>query len=384
MKSAEAALNEAAYGETPLMYMAIEMAKGTWKLGFSDGSSIRERNCEVADLTAIQREVAKAKKRLGLPLDSEVVVVYEAGRDGFWPKRLLELNDPLMTVLVIDPASLAVSRRRRPSKTDRIDLKRMLRSLIAYCNGDDQVFAVCHVPSERDEDDRLLERRREELNQFRTATINKIRSQVRLLTPEDIKPRKLLEHLDELRTVTGEELGPHTKQYVRDLCERLQLVDQQLARAQKEREQAQAERATDPKFQMIARLAQLKSIGEVTAWTLVMEMFGWRNFQNRREVGAYCGLTSSPWASGSVDQDQGLSRSGNTHVRWIMIQLAWRWIRFQPDSELTHWFLHAQVRGLSRKKAIVALARKLVVRLWRYLETGELPRGARLRALTAT
>ena len=381
MKSTAAALNEKRYGDEPVLYMAIEMSKAKWKVGSTDGGKIREKNCDAGDFDAFQEEVVRSKRRLKMAPDAHVVVVYEAGRDGFWPQRVLDSLG--FDVLVIDPASLAVPRRRRPKKTDRVDLKRMLRALIAYCNGDDQIFAVCRVPSVRDEDDRLLERRREEINKQRTATINKIRAAIRLHTPEDVVPGKVHKQLDKLTTADGRPLPQQQKYYLRDLCERLQLFNDQLRRIETERKQLALERREDPKFQMIARLTQLRGLGDVTAWSLVMEMYGWRAFKTRGEVGAYCGLTSSPWASGSVQHDQGLSRSGNTHVRWLLIQLAWRWIRFQPDSELTRWYQKAvAVGGKARKKKIVVgLARKLAIRLWRYLESGELPRGATLKKI---
>jgi len=362
------------------LHMAMELSNSKWKLGFGDGGvRVREKNIPARDLDALGEAISRAKKKFKLAEEARVVSCYEAGRDGFWLHRYLESVG--IESLVVDSASIEVSRRKRKKKTDRLDVKKLLRMLIRHHGGEKDVWSIVRVPSARDEDERRLHRERGRLKQESTAHINRIRS---LLVTHGIQLSKLRDlptRLEEIRLWDGSPLPGELKGELEREWERLEQVWRQLSEVEGKQKKRVKEKTT-PKMEQVDQLMWLKSINVVTAWTLVMEFFGWRSFANRRQLGSLAGLTGTPFDSGEGDREQGISKAGNKRIRTLMIELAWRWLYFQPNSKLTLWYKQRFAHGSKRmrKVGIVALARKLLVDLWRYLEDGVVPEGAELKS----
>jgi transposase len=300
---------------------------------------------------------------------------YEAGRDGFWLHRWL-LTQGIVN-LVVDPASIEVERRRRKRKTDRIDLLKLLNRLVRHAWGE-KVWRVVHVPSEQDEDGRRLHRERGRLVCERGQHLARIRA---LLATQGLCPGKvdaaLFEHS---RRWDGARLPEQLRRELGREFERLKLIQAQIKAVEAEVTKA-ADEAT-PAAEAVRQLRRLKAIGMVGAQILGHEFFGWRKFTNGRQVGALAGLTGTPHQSGSMDHEQGISKAGNHRIRGVMCELAWLWLRYQPDSALSQWYLRRFGTGPSRLRriGIVALARKLLVALWRFVDQGVVPEGAALRA----
>jgi transposase len=361
------------------LHMAMELSNSKWKLGFGDGGvRVREKNVPARDLDALQEAISRAKKKFKLAEDARVLSCYEAGRDGFWLHRYLESVG--IENLVVDSSSIEVSRRKRKKKTDRLDVKKLLRMLIRHHGGEKDVWSIVRVPSVRDEDERRLHRERGRLKQESTAHINRIRS---LLVTHGIQLcnlRNLLERLEEIRLWDGSPLPGELRRELEREWGRLEQVWEQLSEVEGEQKRRVKEKAT-PKTEQVEQLMWLRSINVVTAWPLVMEFFGWREFANGRQVGSLSGLTGTPFGSGDDDREQGISKAGNRRIRTLMIELAWRWLYFQPNSKLTLWYNQRFAHGSKRmrKVGIVALARRLLVDLWRYLESGVVPEGAELK-----
>jgi transposase len=309
-----------------------------------------------------------------------VVSCYEAGSDGFWLHRLLEAAG--ITNLVFDAASIAVEQRARRAKTDRIDGELLLRTLMAHLRGEPRVVRIVRVPSIEQEDARRGSRERDRLITEQTAHTNRIKALLRLLGMAVGNPRRRdwLGWLERQRDWQGQPVPPHLLAEARREHARLMLVREQLAAL----EQAQARQAPVVPAPMAERqdlLQRLKALGPAFTATLVGEMF-YKDFRNRREVASYSGLAPSPWRSGGIDREQGISKAGNRRARQQAIELAWLWLRHQPDSALSRWFRTRTANAGKRAKriAIVALARKLIVALWRYLSTGLVPEGATMKA----
>ena len=310
----------------------------------------------------------------------EVVSCYEAGYDGFWLHRLLEAAG--IRNFVFDAASIAVEQRARRTKTDQIDGELLLRTLMAHLRGEPRVVRIVRVPSVEAEDARRASRERDRLITEQTAHTNRIKALLRLQGMAVGNPRRgdWLAWLQRQRDRQGQSLSPQLLAEVTREHARLMLVRQQLAAL----EQAQAARTLSlpaPMAERQDRLLRIKAIGTTFGATLVNELF-YKNFRNRREVASYCGLTPSPWKSGSIDREQGISKAGNHRARHKAIELAWLWLRHQPDSALSQWFRTRTASAGKRAKriAIVALARKLIVALWRYLTTGLVPEQATMKA----
>ena len=313
-----------------------------------------------------------------------MVSCYEAGYDGFWlHRRLLAAG---ITNHVFDPASIAVDQRARRAKTDRIDGEQMLRTLMAYCRGEPRVVRIVRVPAPDQEDARRDTRERERLTKEQTAHSSRIKSLLRLLGMPVGNPRRRdwLSWLAAQRDWQGQGVPPHLMAEIAREHARLMLVRGQLdaltrAPAPAELTPVAAEMARRGDF-----LFQLKSLGPAFSSKLTNEVF-YKDFRNRRQVGSYFGLAPSPWQSGGTNREQGISKAGNPRPRGAAIELAWLWVRHQPDSALTQWFRQRTVNASKRGKriAVVALARKLVVALWRYLTTGLVPAGAVLKAVKA-
>ena len=369
--------------EYATVYVAFELSKAKWKLGVVLPGSAKMSRYTIdggdrAALSARLSTVRAKAARSGKPV--RVLSCYEAGLDGHWLHRWLTQQGVVSHV--VDPSSIEVSRRARRAKTDRIDLDKIIRSFLAYLRGEPRVCSMVHVPTVEDEDRKRHNRERERLLKERTAHVNRIKGVLHGQGIRDAMPGKpgFIAGLAEARTGDGRPLPPQLRREVEREHERLCLLTRQLAEleAESKAELRAAEPGSAPA--KIKQLATLKGIGPVGAQGLVNEVF-YRCFDNRRQVGSYFGLTGTPYNSGETRREQGVGKSGNRRARELAIELAWLWTLHQPDSELTRWFRDRvrDIKGRIRRITIVALARKLMVALWRYLETGLVPAGAVLR-----
>jgi transposase len=366
--------------------LAIELSKKSWIVAVNTPLSDKisrhtlkpSDGKELLDLCErIRTRVAKeTKKRV------EMVSCYEAGYDGFWLHRLLQAHD--IRNHVIDPASLQVDRRARRAKTDRVDAERLLRSLIAYLRGEPKVWSVVRVPSVAEEDDRRLHRERGRLINERIQHVNRIKGLLAIHGIYDYQPlrRDRIQRLEQLHTADGRTLPPRLEAEILRELQRLEIVIGMIKTIEAERDaiasaNTETERGSVKKIQ---HLAKIKSIGPEFATTLVGEVF-YRSFDNRKQLASYVGLTPAHFQSGAMSRDQGISKAGNAKARTVMIELAWLWLRHQPDSDLSVWFRDrvGKLKGRIRRITIVAVARKLLIALWRYLETGLVPKGAALK-----
>ncbi|WP_291093023.1 IS110 family transposase [Hoeflea sp.] len=371
------------------IFISVEMSRSKWVIGvhtpLAEKIALHTLTCGDVDalLTLIDRAQAKLTAAgVGAPA---VVVCYEAGYEGFWLyRRLVALG---IRVVVIDPASLLVDRRAKRAKTDRIDARAMVRALMAWSRGERQVLSEVRVPTVEQDDARRGLRERQRLVKERTAHGNRIKGLLKTQGIMDFDPRAAdaIARLDAIVTGDGRPLGPCLKREIVRELERLALVMRQIEHVEAERDAVvrecgqQADTAAEPEreAEMIAVLNRLKGIGMNDATILAREAF-WRDFRNRREVGGWSGLAPSPWASGSVSRDQGITKAGPPMLRAHMIQMSWRWLFWQPESELAQWYRKRTegTTGRMRRIMVVALARKLLIALWRYATTGMVPRGA--------
>jgi transposase len=366
------------------IFVAIELSQKSWlvTLHSPDRDRISRHKLEGGDHAGLLDLIEKTRSRAEQKLGSAVRVAscYEAGYDGFWLHRLL-LAAGIMN-LVFDAASIPVEQRGRRAKTDRIDGELLLRALMAHLRGEPRVVRIVKVPNVEQEDARRASRERERLIKEQTAHSNRIKALLRLQGMAVGYPRRRdwLNWLAKQRDWQGQPVSPHLLAEVTREHARLMLVRQQLAAL----EQAEATQACPVPQAMVERrdqLQRLKALGPSFATTLTCELF-YKDFDNRRQVAAYCGLPPSPWRSGGIDREQGISKAGNPRARLKAIELAWLWLRHQPESELSRWFntRTADAGKRARRIAIVALARKLMVALWRYLTTGLVPAGATMKA----
>jgi transposase len=363
----------------PALYMAIETGVSKWKVGFTCGAGQqpRIRVVDTGDLTRLRQEIEQAKRRFGLSADAPVHSCYEAGRDGFWIHRALERMG--VKNRVVDSASIRVERRARRAKSDRLDVVGLLDLVIRRCRGEDRVCRVCVPPPAKDEDLRRLDRELEEAGHERTRSINRIKS---FLATEGVylRGRGLPDDLSAIRTWEGAALPPRLRAQMEREQERLRFAERQIVVLEAER--AAAMKSTEGGAGEVARkLLRLRSIGPAGSWMLASEIFSWRKFNNVRQLGALVGLVPTPYQSGTLQRELGISKAGNAHVRYMLIQLAWQWVRNQPQSEITLWYHRYAGNGnaVQRKKGIVAVARKLLIGLWKYVEFDELPKGALLK-----
>jgi len=369
----------------PALYLAFELSRKKWKLGFSDGKVqlIRQVTIEAGDLEACRKEIQKARQRFGLDESVAVRSCYEAGREGFWLHRALEQMG--IENMVVDASSIEVNRRQRRAKTDRMDVEKLVRQLIRYWRGE-QVWKVVRVPSMEAEDSRQLHRELEVLKEEKKQ--HRVRIQSLLFTQGiDVKVgSKFLKKLEELRCWNQEPIPAEMKKRIQDEYHRLQLVEVQIREAKRKQVEQLKAGHKNAAMQKVRMLQQLLGIGTGSSWVFVMELFGWRQFQNRREVAGAVGLTPTPYNSGDSAREQGISRAGNRRVRKLVIEIAWSWLRFQPNSKLSRWYKQrfGDGGGRMRRIGIVAMARRLVIDLWRYVEFGVVPEGARLRVPVAS
>jgi transposase len=363
------------------LYLAFELGQKEWKLGFTVGfgQKPRERTVLAGNLYGVKREIERAKGRFGLSKQALVLSCYEAGRDGFWLHRYLVHIG--VRSLVVDSSSIEVNRRARRAKTDKMDLGKLLKMLMRYDTGEGKVWSVVRVPTVEQEDSRQLHRELGALRGERTRHINRIKG---LLASYGVRMRvgaDFLDRLESRRLWDGRPVPLGLKKRLVREYERLGMVKGQIK--QVEAEQADLVKTSEsPDVEMVRQLLCLRGIGINSSWLYTMEFFGWREFRNGREVGALAGLTPTPHQSGDEAQERGISKAGNRHIRAMAIQIAWAWLRWQPDSKLSRWYQQRFADGSPRLRriGIVALARKLLVDLWRYVEDGIIPEGAQLKA----
>ena len=369
------------------IYVAIELSNQAWKLAFGDGTQKRQVQVGARDQAWFWREVAKTKAKFKLAEDTPVYSCYEAGRDGFWIHRMLSAGG--ITNLVVDPASIEVNRRARRTKTDRLDADKLLAMLLRYwAYGEKKMWSVVRVPEVEAETQRRLHRSAERMKKEKVGHICRLRA---LLALHGVALKKWPVSWRSIKDWQGQALPEAVVRELEQQQERLNLVKKQLADLEQCRK-ARVKAVSDPRKEKseaiteserwTKQLAQLHGLGEETAWTLSHEFFGWRDFKNRREVGAASGLVGSPYNSGDSHHEQGISKAGNARVRHLMTELAWRWLRFQPESTLSQWYQKrfGSGKGRLRRIGIVALARKLLVALWKYGAHEQVPEGAVLRA----
>jgi transposase len=360
------------------LFVAMELSNKNWKLAFGDGVRERERNMTARDEALLLREVALAKEKFGLPPDTGVVFCYEAGRDGFWIDRMLKKHG--FENFIMDPASIQVSRKARLRKTDRLDARKLLDTLLQSALwGRPKAFSVVRVPSEEQEAQMRTHRERERLVKERTEHRGRMKSLFVLHGIKVSNPATVV--LASLRDWADKPLAGEWIEELKREQERLCLVEKQLKGIEKQQVAAISEAKT-PTHVKALRLSEIKSVGLQSSWLLSHECFGWRTFANRKHLGSFAGLTGTPFDSGETLREQGISKAGSRRVRTTMIELAWGWVRWQPDSALTKWFVDRYIRGgtsRTKRKGIVALARKLLIALWKYLEQGLVPEGAILK-----
>jgi transposase len=366
---------------TAALYVGCELSAKEWLLTLSTG--VAERRCRTrvlpGDAGAVRRALEAAKKRLGLPVAAAVRSCYEAGRDGFWPHRFLsELG---VENLVVDSSSIEVPRRARRAKTDRLDGEKLLRLLLRHWGGERGMWHVVAVPSREAEDGRQASRGLTTLQGERTRQRNRIHS---LLALHGVRLRidaRFADRLAGARDWAGVPLPPGVQARALVTWRLLQAVETE-RRAARQAERRQVRRAsTAAAPTTVQRLVQLRGVAARSATVLTDELFR-RGLRNRREVGALTGLVSAPYRSGTIRWDQGVGASGLPAVRRIAVEMAWAWLRYQPLSALTHWY-HGRFGGggrVARKIGIVALARRVIIALWRYVESGVVPAGALLKA----
>jgi len=369
-----------AASHTQVLAMSLELGASEWKMAFSPGlgQAPRHRTVAAGDLEAVKQEIGAAKARFHLAADVPVVSCYEAGRDGFWIHRALkELG---VENQVVDSAAIEVSRRSRRAKTDRVDAAKLVNQLLRYIGGERQVWKVVRVPTEEEEDRRHLHRELKTVKQARTAVTNRIRG---LLATVGVRLKEITELpqvLERLKLWNGRALPKWLKARVeRDWQERAQM-QVRIAELEKQRKLL-LRKGKDGGSECARKLHRLRGIGPNAAWLYALEFFAWRAFQNRRQIGALAGLTPTPHQSGAERREQGVSKAGNRWMRSVAIEIAWGWLRYQPQSELSRWYQERYGSGSPRlrKVGIVALARKLLIELWKYLQTGIPPAGAVLK-----
>lgn len=364
----------------PALFLALELSRSTWLIALHSpvADKVSQHRLEGGDadglLALIGRKRREAEEKLGRPV--RVVSCFEAGYDGFWLHRWLCARG--IENRVLDAASLLVDRRARRAKTDRLDAAALLRALMALERGEALVCRVVQVPTPAQEDARRRSRERARLVVERGQHTSRIKGLLMTQGIREFEPtrRDWQERLEALRDPEGQPLAPCLRAELLRECRRLRQVMEMIAEIEAE-QKAVAVAEDGP----AAQLARLRGIGTTFAAVLGNEVF-FRTFRNRREVGGYLGLAPSPWQSGGIRRDQGIAKSGNPRARRTAIELAWLWLRHQPASALAQWF-HARVgaaKGRMRRIMLVAMARKLIVSLWRYLADGTVPEGAELKA----
>lgn len=360
-----------------VLHMSIELSYKSWKLGFAVGlgHSPRIRTIAGGDYKALLHEIRLAKVRFKLPEGTLVRSCYEAGPHGFHPHRcLLELG---IENIVVDSSSIEMSRRKKRAKSDRLDASKLATMLVRWNLGDKKTWRVVNVPSIADEDRRHLHRELISLKQERTKHVNCMKSLLFTAGFRARIDRTLPQQLEKLHQLANRPLPTNLYQRLLREFERWSLANKQINDIDTERVR-RIRTEQSPQGDKVRSLLSLRAVGENSAWLLVQEVFGWREIKNRRQLGGLAGLSPTPYNSGDSKREQGISKAGNTRLRGILVELAWSWLRYQPNSALTLWYKARFAAGNSRLRriGIVALARKLLVALWKYVDRGELPEGA--------
>jgi transposase len=363
--------------DTRVLYMALELGWDDWTVGFTVGlgQAPRQVSVRARDLHGLLTQIAHAKRRFGLAADVAVHCVYEAGRDGFWLHRFLRAHG--IQNLVVDASSIEVNRRYRRSKTDKLDVQKLLTMLVRFVLGERRLWKVVRVPVAEDEALRQPHRELIALKEERTQHINRMKGLLAGLGLEVGIDHTFPERLPALRQWDGHPVPALLQERLLREFARWSLVQRQI----QDLENAEARMVRDDQQRHVAQVRTLMSvrgIGAQSAWLLVREVFGWRAIQNRRELAALAGLTPTPYHSGQSQREQGISKAGSKRLRWLMVELAWGWLHWQPESALSRWYQERFGQGSARlrKLGIVALARKLLVALWRLVAYGEIPQGA--------
>jgi transposase len=362
---------------SPKLYVAFELGWTSWNLAFTTGMAQkpRLRTVPARDLDGLQREIERAKHRFGLPDTTEILSCYEAGRDGFWLHRCLEKDG--VNNSVVDAASIEVNRRARRAKSDRLDVGKLLTMLIRYHGGERKLWSVVRIPTPDDEDRRQPHRELMAVKGERTEHSNRMKGLLASVGLDILVDEHLPKRLELLRQWDGRPVPPELTARILREFQRWTLADRQA----RDLESAQRRAFRDDEtadVEKLRLLLDLKAIGPMSATVFVREFFGWRAIKNRRELASLAGLAPTPYASGDSQREQGISKAGNRRLRWMAVEIAWGWLRWQPKSALSVWYQRRFGSGNARlrKVGIVALARKLLIALWRYLDQGEVPEGA--------
>ncbi len=362
------------------LLMSMELGRRQWKLGFSTGVGQRPRRRTLSTdaWDRLPEEIAAARTRFRLATDAPVISCYEAGRDGFWIHRYLTSLG--IKNLVVDSSSIEVNRRARRAKTDRMDVEKLLAMLLRYVGGEQTVWRVVHVPSEVDEQRRQLHRELFTVKQDRTRVTNRIAGLLATVGVRLKVDARFGARLDRLTQWNGQPVSEALRLRLAREWQKVELMTRQIHDLERAR-QAMIRQSRDEAVALVRQLLELRGIGVNAAWLYVMEFFAWREFRNRRQVGGSTGLVGTPYQSGATDHEQGISKAGNRRVRAMAVQIAWGWLTYQRHSALTRWYDQRFAHGGpgARKIGIVAVARRLVIDLWRYLDAGVLPEGAVLK-----
>ena len=371
--------------EEEILAVSLELASGSWKIGFQDGKHAKPAVLTVsaeqasARLQEVEREIVKIRRKWHVGPDARTVVLYEAGQDGFWIQRVLSARG--IKTLICDPSSIPMPRQHRPAKTDRLDAIKLVSCLRAWLRGECDRMHLIRIPEEQDEAQRHLSRERGELVKECTQHRDRIRKLLRTLGCWDSVQGDVGKRLrqGQYRCHDTSALPVEVRERLIRESERLELAEKQLS----ELEEELAHQLPEQTQNKIANLQKLKAVGLIGATRLVLELF-WRHFDNGKQVGACIGLVPQPYDSGESRVDQGISKRGNRKVRSLMIEMAWFWLRYQPASAISKWYAaHTGGSGASKRSkrsAIVAVARRMAIALWRYLEYGIIPEGAALKA----
>lgn len=381
MNTSKMRAHDSSEADQDVLLVAIEMGLKNWRLALAPRGALRHRQVvvEAGNYPQLYAAVAAGRERFGLPGQCRVIFCYEAGREGFHPARVL--GEAGHGSWIVDSSSIEVERRQRRAKCDALDAGKLHGLMQRQVRGE-QVLHLVRLPSRAQEDERQCSREREELRVERARL--RVRMQSLLFTQGVRDFPKRVPAIEHWLSQHVEQLPPQLAQRLARELQRLRLVAQQLKGLDQQQQHDCASPATAPTATacVAARLCQLKGIASRSASILATELFGWRTFHNRREVGAVAGLTPTPYDSGESRREQGISKAGNKRVRRVIVEVAWQWLRYQPHSALTQWFVQrfGGQGKRSKRLGIVALARRLLVALWHYLQHDVVPPGAQLKA----
>jgi transposase len=361
------------------LYVAFELGKKDWKLAMTSGFGVEPwlRTVASGDLGTVERVLREGRRRFGLPAAARVVSCYEAGRDGFWIHRaLLGMG---VANRVVDSASIEVSRRARRAKTDRLDALKLVTMLVRVCLGERRVWSEVRVPTVAAEAARQVSRERTALTQDQTRLVNQMRGWLATWGATLPSHRRGTWWMT-VRDWAGAALPAEVQGRLARAAARLTGIAAQIAELETQQRAAVPAATTvapAPSAEVLRQLVQLNGVATTSASVLLDEGLLWREFRNRRQIGGLLGFAPTPYDSGESQREQGIRGAGNARLQAVSIQLAWNWVRWQPQSALTQWYVANFGKGKrARRIGIVAVARKLVIALWRYVTQGVVPTGA--------